>query len=89
MDPSSKNKSGRKIKKAMKSVMLLVVRLGKAGEFRDSTPCERCMEAMKNIGIRKVAFSDENGRIRVERVRHLTTRGATKTQLRWESGDYS
>jgi hypothetical protein len=47
------------------------------------------MEAMKNIGIRKVAFSDENGRIRVERVRHLTTRGATKTQLRWESGDYS
>lgn len=81
---SGNNKSNRKIKKAMKRVMLLVVRMGKAGEFRDSTPCQRCMEAMKKIGIKKVAYSDDTGKIVECRVKNLITRGPSKTQQRFE-----
>lgn len=69
----------------MKQVVLLVVRMGKTGELRDSTPCTRCMEAMKKIGIRKVAYSDNTGQIVECRVKNLITRGPSKTQQRFEN----
>jgi hypothetical protein len=42
------------------------------------------MEAMKKIGIKKVAYSDDSGKIVECRVRNLITRGPSKTQQRFE-----
>lgn len=79
------NNNYRKIKKSMKKVSLVVIRIGRYGDIRDSTPCQRCMEAMKMMGIKKIAYSDYEGKIVEKRVRDLVTRGPSKTQQRLES----
>lgn len=45
----------RKLKK--KKLDLVVIRINKLGELRDSGPCHSCIELMKMIGVRKIHFS--------------------------------
>tara|TARA_R110000824_G_scaffold12623_10_gene55379 strand:+ start:32438 stop:32803 length:366 start_codon:yes stop_codon:yes gene_type:complete len=43
---------------------MLVVRVGKTGEYRMSKPCSMCREVLKHVGIKKVYYTDKNGELK-------------------------
>lgn len=48
-----------------------MIRVGEDGELCDSTPCKHCTMAMKDIGIKKVAFSQKDGTITEVRTKDI------------------
>jgi deoxycytidylate deaminase len=40
-----------------------VVRIGADGELKESAPCKHCAIAIKEIGIKKVQYSTDDGEI--------------------------
>ena len=53
--------------KKCKGVIVLVIRISK-GHLRNSRPCNNCLNKLKQLGVEKVYYSDENGNIVFERV---------------------
>ena len=47
---------------------LYVVRIGRAGNYLLSKPCEHCLNLIKSVGIRKIFYTDSNGSIICEKV---------------------
>lgn len=43
------------------NLKMVVIRLNKRGELRDSKPCANCGKIIKGLGIKKVWWSTENG----------------------------
>jgi tRNA(Arg) A34 adenosine deaminase TadA len=43
------------------SIRLVVIRLNKQGELRNSKPCDQCCSIIKSVGIDKVYWSVNNG----------------------------
>lgn len=43
------------------NLAVYVCRVNSQGGFMNSKPCSRCMEFMKDNGVRRVYFSDSNG----------------------------
>lgn len=53
-------KKQHKTPKALQDAVMVVVRIGppsKAGELKNSKPCDRCREAIEKAGIKKVFYS--------------------------------
>ena len=50
---------------------ILIIRIGKAYDLRNSRPCNACIDKMKQKGVRKVYYSDENGDIKCEFVENM------------------
>lgn len=46
-----------KARRNLKGASILVVRINKAGELRNSKPCAHCMLYLKHVGIKKVYYS--------------------------------
>ncbi len=47
---------------------LYVARIGRAGNYLLSKPCEHCLNLIKSVGIRKIFYTDSNGSIICEKV---------------------
>ena len=47
---------------------IYVVRVGKCGDLKNSKPCPMCEAAMQYVGIKKVVYSSEDGKIETMRI---------------------
>ena len=47
---------------------IYVVRVGKCGGLKNSKPCPMCEAAMQYVGIKKVVYSSEDGKIETMRI---------------------
>lgn len=47
---------------------IYVVRVGKCGDLKNSKPCSMCEAAMQYVGIKKVVYSSEDGKIETMRI---------------------
>ena len=47
---------------------IYVVRVGKCGDLKNSKPCAMCEAAMQYVGIKKVVYSSEDGKIETMRI---------------------
>jgi deoxycytidylate deaminase len=55
-----KSKFKRRVKK---KINIIVVRITISGELASSMPCHMCLKMMQNIGINKVYYSTDSGKI--------------------------
>lgn len=58
----------RKAGGSLKGATIYVSRVGKSGRTRLSRPCENCMKAIIDAGIKSIVYTNELGRISQERV---------------------
>jgi deoxycytidylate deaminase len=58
--------------KHLKNSVILVLRKGKDGHFRNSRPCKNCIMIMKKFGIQKVIYSNIYGGFSSEIVRTMS-----------------
>lgn len=69
--PPRKNKNNRK------PITIVVIRVDKRGELKNSRPCGKCIDAMsilRGYKVKKVYYSTEVGEIRMERLSSLEGR---------------
>ncbi len=52
-------------------VDILVIRVNKNGDLKNSRPCNKCIKTMKSIGIRKVFYSTDFGEIVCENLNDM------------------
>lgn len=57
-------------KKAIKGMDIIVIR-NKNGNLKNSRPCNHCIEEMCNVGIRKVFYSNDEGKIVFEYIEKM------------------
>jgi tRNA(Arg) A34 adenosine deaminase TadA len=62
---NSRSYNDAKIRRKLRKLKLFVIRLnnvaGCENEFRNSAPCFHCLSALRNYGIKKIAFSTDEG----------------------------
>jgi hypothetical protein len=58
-------------KRIVKGMDLIVIRVNKGSQLRNSRPCKDCIDELKRIGIRKVYYSDDTGNIVYEFVEDM------------------
>jgi deoxycytidylate deaminase len=56
-----------------KKISMIVLRVNLQGELKNSKPCYHCLEELKNIGIRKIYYSNEHGEIIMEKTKNMET----------------
>lgn len=61
------------IKKKFRNGKLLVLRIGKNGEYLNSKPCLNCIKFMKQFDIKTISYSDSNGDIITEKIDDIVT----------------
>lgn len=61
----------RTLRKRLQSATLLVLRVGEDGTLRESSPCKHCTLALKELGIKKIAYSRNDGSITQVRTRDI------------------
>lgn len=71
--PGSKNIATRKLK-------IIVIRINKDGNMTESKPCSHCISVMKSFGIRKVTYSNKEGKLVTESVDDVKTTESTGYQ---------
>ncbi len=54
--------------KYMHNLTILSVRVNREGELKNAKPCEDCMRALKERGVRTILYSNDNGEIKRERI---------------------
>ena len=60
-----------KLRRLINKISIVVIRLGKNNSFTESKPCMHCTEYLKNLGIKKVYYSNEAGEIEFERCQYM------------------
>lgn len=60
----------KQIKRAMRGVSILVIRW-RHDSFRSSRPCKHCSEMLRNVGVKIVYYSEDDGSITYERAKDL------------------
>lgn len=78
--------TGKKRNNDLSNLTLIVVRYS-GGKFSFSKPCKHCIEKIKEVGIRKVLYSDDDGNFIEEKTRdlkndHICSLSLHKAQLR-------
>jgi len=60
----------RKIKKEKISnkIILIVIRVDKENKLKLSRPCKKCFKHIKKAGIKKIAYSTNDGKIVIEKL---------------------
>jgi deoxycytidylate deaminase len=56
-----------------KNLILIVIRIDKKNNLVDSKPCTHCVEVMKNLGIKKVIYSQKDGSLTMERLSKINS----------------
>lgn len=85
-NPINKVTIPNKLRRLINKITLVVIRLSKTDNFADSKPCMHCTEYLKNLGIKKVYYSNEEGELQFERCQnmvneHISTIGKKLTYL--------
>jgi cytidine deaminase len=62
---------------------ILVIRLDKLGNFKNSKPCNHCLATMKLFGIKAVYYTTDEGIIEKHKVSDLTTEHYSGGQKRY------
>ena len=60
-----------------KKITVYVVRIGATGEPRDSAPCEDCSAKMKELGVKKVVYTNSEGNLVSEKMKDYKTNHVT------------
>jgi cytidine deaminase len=50
-------------KMSIKNIDIIVIRISKSYELRNSRPCNDCIDKLRKMGIRKVYYSNDEGEI--------------------------
>ncbi|MEK7070941.1 MAG: hypothetical protein AAB966_03980 [Patescibacteria group bacterium] len=68
-----------KAERRVSALMVIRFRYSEDGdtELVNSKPCKNCIETMHKHGVNTVFYSDENGKIVMERVRNMTNRASS------------
>ena len=53
------------------TVDIIVIRINKSSDLRNSRPCSDCIKYLKELGIRKVYYSNSDGNIVYEKVKDM------------------
>ena len=53
-------------------INLYVVRVSESGEYRNSAPCQQCVNVMKNHNIKMIIYSTDDGDLRKCKLIHYT-----------------
>jgi hypothetical protein len=48
----------------MRKVTIYIVRVSNSGQLKSSGPCINCLSVIKEVGIRKMMFSEDDGSIK-------------------------
>jgi len=51
-----------------KNLILIVIRIDNKNNLIDSKPCSHCVKIMKNLGLKKVVYSQKDGSLIIERL---------------------
>jgi hypothetical protein len=62
----------KKIRKLLSNVTIVVIRWN-GYKFTGSKPCKNCTDMLKQLGIKQVYYSNNDGSMTLEKVRNLTT----------------
>jgi hypothetical protein len=57
--------------KQLKNVDLIVIRISKNGDLKNSKPCIDCLKILKKAKCNRIYYSDENGQITMEKIKHM------------------
>jgi hypothetical protein len=55
--------NGKKMKAFYSKITLYVVRVGRNNEWYDSSPCEQCARMIKTLNIKKIVFTNRDGKL--------------------------
>jgi len=72
-----------KNKRKRNNIKLIVVRIDAFGELANSTPCENCLNRIKNAGIKKVIYVNENKELVEKNVNLIKISCTKKTVTDW------
>jgi deoxycytidylate deaminase len=76
---SFKNIQKSKFKRRVKrKINIIVVRVTMSGELASSMPCHMCLKMMQNIGINKVYYSTDSGKIISQKINTFCGHHITK-----------
>jgi len=50
---------------------MYVIRRNKKGELVNSKPCKQCAQVMYTYGVKRVSYSDQNGKIISQKINEL------------------
>ena len=66
-----------------KKLEIMVIRLDKFGNLKNSKPCKHCLEALKMMNIKTIYYSTDAGVIEKERIRDFHTNHYSGGQKRY------
>lgn len=56
---------------------MIVIRIDSNGNFCNSVPCSQCLLRIKNFGINKIIYSDDNGLIVKQKISEIISEKST------------
>lgn len=73
-----------KNKKVKKNIKLIVIRIDSIGRLVNSTPCENCIYRIRNAGITKIIYVNENNVLIEDKINHIKFQPSDKKGVtRW------
>ena len=64
----------------MKKYVIWVVRRSSTGKLKRSDPCNACCNALKTLGFRKIAYSNNKGEMEMVDLRYYTNNHISNSQ---------
>ncbi len=62
---------------------LIVIRINKLGELKNSKPCQDCLKYIRRYPqVQKIYYSDDNGSIMMEKVKDIDNNHQSRTTLK-------
>ena len=66
-------------------ISIYVVRLSEGDNLSNSTPCQQCVDTMKDFGIKKIIYSHKNGVIEKHNLKDFCSNVKTSGQIIYEN----
>jgi len=60
--------------------------MDKEGNFKNSKPCQNCIDVMKKFGVYRVVYSNEKGGFSCELVNNMSNSAIVTTGWKWRRG---
>jgi deoxycytidylate deaminase len=84
---NSKNKKYEKMLRSLQNAEIIVVRKPNSphiDHYLESRPCNECVKMMKKLGIKKVHYSNEDGKMITEKVKVMDYKHNTPGNVRYK-----
>jgi len=82
-----KNKKYEKMLRNLQNAEIIVIRKSNSdliNHYLESRPCNECVKMMKKIGIKKIHYSNENGKMITEKVKDMEYKHNTPGNIRYK-----